>query len=47
MSCLSLSFLKGHVMMLIIMLCCSIEYLISILGTDPKQARALILGNGA
>ncbi|KAL4782781.1 Endonuclease/exonuclease/phosphatase [Aspergillus varians] len=24
----------------------SIEYLISILGTDPKQARALILGNG-
>lgn len=25
----------------------SIEYLISILGTDPKQARALILGNGA
>ncbi|KAL3476448.1 Endonuclease/exonuclease/phosphatase [Aspergillus californicus] len=25
----------------------SIEYLISILGTDPQQARALILGNGA
>ncbi|KAL2821803.1 Endonuclease/exonuclease/phosphatase [Aspergillus cavernicola] len=24
----------------------SIEYLISILGTDPQQARALILGNG-
>jgi hypothetical protein len=26
---------------------CSIEYLISVLGTDPQQARALILGTGS